>query len=281
MKIGITGPNGRLGSWMSMFQDCVPLECDIGSRDDIRRVINDSQPDVIINCAAYTDVDGAEDEENQQELFKANLRGPVYLRVTFDGHLIHLSTGHVFDGKSAEPYEVDAERNPVNAYGWSKLGGEAAVSIEHGKTSIVRVYDLWGVGPKIDFVSYVIRQLSTGQRTEFSTKLYGTPTFIPHLAEALFDIAHRGITGTLHVTGDTKPLSRFAWAKMIAEVYGFDQSLVVPSDAVWGKAPRPPCVKLSLEKTRELGIPLYSPSDGLTLAKELLGHGNSTIDTDS
>lgn len=266
MTIGVTGFRGRLGSWL-IKQGCIPIDCEISKPSSIQKALEEFEPDVLINCAAYTKVDDAEEEENLDELLRTNLWGPARLRQNFRGLLIQISTGHVFDGENPlKYYEDDEPPNPVNRYGMSKLGGEAGAQMRE-PTLVVRVNDLYGTGPRSDFVRYTRDMLEMGQEILFSTRLYGTPTYIPHLSEAILEVANRGLTGTLHLVSDTKTLNRYQWAKMIAAEFGLDHELIEPTSKISGKAPRPPRAGLSVEKAKQLGLPLYTPSEGLAALK--------------
>jgi len=262
MIIGVTGFNGRLGSWL-IRKGCVPVDCDLTIPKTITRGIEEVNPDCIVNCAAYTDVDGAESAE--EETMSINFKGVANLRQHFNGHLIQISTGHIFNGE-AGPYKEDDEASPVNTYGWSKFGGEMAARLRD-PTLVIRVYDLFGVGPKSDFVRFVRDTLALEKEEGFSTILHGTPTYIPHLAEAIFETIERGLTGTLHIASDTKMISRFEWAKTIAGVFDLDESLILPIDEVWGVAVRPLRAGLSVEKAKQLNLPLYTPTEGLLALK--------------
>jgi len=261
MKIAVTGFRGRLGSWL-VRMGCIPIDCDITSPEKISAAIEENNPDVIINCAAYTDVDGADNEQELSKALKINLRGPANLRQNFAGLLIHISTGFIFDGRKG-PYTEETKElpEPTNFYGWSKLGGEAAVQIRE-PTLIVRTLDLFGIGPKPDFVRYVRDQLMLGVKQDYSNILYGNPTYVPHLSQALIEVANRGMTGILHLAGDAE-FTRYEWALEIAKAFDLDPDLCRPVERVWGKAKRPLRATLSLEKARSLGIPIFHPCEGL------------------
>jgi dTDP-4-dehydrorhamnose reductase len=265
MTIGVTGFRGRLGSWL-IKQGCIPIDCEIFRPSSIQKALEEFEPDVLINCAAYTNVDDAEDDENLDKLIETNLWGPARLRQNFRGLLIQISSGHVFDGKSSIKYLEDDTPNPVNRYGMSKLGGEAGAQMRE-PTLVVRVNDLYGTGSRSDFVRYTRDILEMGQEIHFSTRLYGTPTYIPHLSEALLEVANRGLTGTLHLVSDTNVINRYQWAKMIAVEFDLDYELIKATSKIDGKAPRPPRAGLSVEKAKQLGLPLYTPLEGLAALK--------------
>lgn len=280
MNIVVTGHKGRLGSQL-ILSGCVPFNADITKPEQIEQEMEKTLTDVVINCAAWTSVDDAEKPENYDQIIATNMRGPANIRKAFDGLLIQISTGFVFNGQNG-PYDEDAIPEPINLYGWSKFGGEATAQIRH-PTIIVRVLDLFGptLNGKPDFVRQVRDVLELGGEIELPDRLFGNPTYIPHLVEALMQIANRwGISNynladggladkpdVIHVAGDLT-LSRFQWGQTIAESFGYDPSLIVPTSEVKGLAPRPlrGGLKVSLAKT--LGLPVYSPLDGLADLKK-------------
>jgi dTDP-4-dehydrorhamnose reductase len=228
----------------------------------------------IINAAAYTDVDGAEDPDNRDKAVLVNTRGPGNLRLAFAGWLIHLSTGYVFSGYNG-PYGEDEVPSPLNFYGMTKLGGEAAAAIRT-PTLVVRTLDLYGPGTKTDFVRRVRDRLELGLQVEAPTNQYVTPTYTPHLAEALLwlagkasllDVANQPLDPILNVCGDAT-MSRFTWCQTIAKFFGFDPALVVADDKPWGIAVRPLRGGLLVDRARNLGVPIYSPQEGLASLQE-------------
>lgn len=222
--------------------------------------------DAIVNAGAYTDVDGCEERENRDRAVLVNTRGPGNLRRAFAGLLIQISTGYVFDGKEG-PYQEDAVPAPVNFYGMTKLGGEAAALVRQ-PTLVVRVLDLYGPGPLADFVRRTRDRLELGIKVEVPTSQFVTPTYIPHLVEAILWLC-RTFSGRLdlslrhlHVAGDAT-ISRFAWCQTIAEAFGADPSLVSPTDKPWGTALRPLRGGLLVDRARAMGVPIYGPQEGL------------------
>lgn len=275
MRIGVTGIRGRVGSVL-VGRGLLPITGDIGDEEVMARQCRDM--DVIINCAAFTNVDAAEtkDDIEREKVIYVNTKGPGILRCAFDGLLIHLSTAYVFDGKDG-PYAEDAVPDPINFYGMTKLGGEAAAAMRQ-PTIVVRTLDLYGSGPKSDFVRRTRDALYLGQPVALPTGLYGSPTYVPHLCQALVWLA-QGWSGTvvdnwvLNVVGDGN-MSRYAWGRKVAETFGFDKTLVVPSDKEWGVAARPLRGGLLVDKARRLGVPIYSPDEGLAALLKADGGDN-------
>jgi len=259
-SVFVTGAKGRLGSCLIRL-GCSPLDCDIRFESAVSRAIREAKPGAIINCAAYTGVDDAEDPSNQEQVISVNMRGAGFLRSQFHGYMIQISTGYVFDGVDG-PYAEDAEPKPVNFYGMTKLGGEAAMAIHPSNSLIVRTLDLFGPHAPTDFVKQVLGMLQSGKSMALPTNLYGTPSYIPHLAEAILDCVARGLTGTIHL-GGTLSMSRHEWGRMIADVFGYSPDMIQKTTRIKGAAPRPRNASLDVSKALELGIPLRSPRDGL------------------
>jgi len=264
MTIAITGAKGRLGSWF-VRKGFVPLECDITDRDQVREAIAIVQPRTIINCAAWTDVDGAEDENNVESALGVNLRGAAILRQEHVGLLVHISTSFIFDGKSG-PYTENDIPNPLSWYGWTKFGGEGAILIQH-PTLIVRTDNLFGPIGKTDFVRSIRDVLELGVPYQLPTNLIGSPTYIPHLAEGILSAERLGIAGVLNIVGDTA-MSRYNFGRMIAEVFGYDPDIIEPTDVITGVAVRPLRGGLSVEKALSIGVPIYTTRDGLNALAE-------------
>lgn len=264
MTIAVAGPNGRLGKWLVEHHDCVPLLCDILDKDSIKKAVEITEPQAIINCAAFTMVDAAEEERFREHALKVNLRGPANLRQSFMGYFVHVSTGFVFNGEKG-PYKENAVREPVNWYGWTKLGGEDAAIVRE-PTLIVRTLDLYGHQSKPDFVRAMRDVLELGAEKPLPDSLYKTPTYIPHLAEGIMAAVDKGLTGVLHIAGG-RTMNTMEWGKMIAEHFGYDPDLIVPGK-VEGIAPRPLRGGLNTDKAKSLDIPIYSPEDGLKAYSE-------------
>lgn len=270
MRIGVTGPRGRLGGAL-VQAGCEAISLDITQPPEALTGAIPAGLDAIVNAAAYTDVDGCEDRENRERAVLVNTRGPGNLRRAFSGLFIHISTGYVFDGREG-PYHEEAVPAPINFYGMTKLGGEAAAMVRQ-PTLVVRVLDLYGPGPRPDFVRRTRDRLELGLPVEVPTSQFVTPTYIPHLVEAIL-----WLCGTfsgrlelspkhLHVAGDAT-ISRFAWCQTIAEAFGADPNLVRPTDKPWGTAVRPLRGGLLVDRAKAMGVPIYGPQEGLKALRE-------------
>jgi dTDP-4-dehydrorhamnose reductase len=205
MRLLITGAAGMLGRDVAAaaarsghaVTALSRAQLDVTDRAAVAAAVADARPDAIVNCAAWTDVDGAESDE------------AAATRVNGDGarnlaeagpFLVHVSSDYVFDGRSESPYREDAATAPLSAYGRSKLAGEHAVAAASERHAIVRASWLFGVGGR-NFVDTMLRLGAERDELNVVDDQIGCPTFTGHLAEALVAIAERRPVGILHVAG--------------------------------------------------------------------------------
>lgn len=176
-------------------------DLDVTDLDAVRHALLDASPAAVVNCAAWTDVDGAESAEAAATEVNGTAAGIVAGAAAGAGALaIHVSTDYVFRGDATEPYVESDTVDPQSAYGRSKLAGEIAVRESAPQHAIVRTSWLFGRSG-VNFVD-TMRRLA-GERDELTVvdDQVGCPTYTGHLAGALVEVAERGITGTLHVAG--------------------------------------------------------------------------------
>jgi len=210
-------------------------DLDIVDADAVRAAVDAARPDAIVNCAAWTDVDGAEADEAAATA----VNGPGAGNVAACGvYTVHVSSDYVFDGTASEPYVEDAPTNPMSAYGRSKLAGERAVAAAGREHAIVRSSWLFGVHGR-NFVATMLRL--AGERDELAVvdDQVGCPTFTGHLAPALVEVAERRLAGVLHVAGG----GSCSWYDLAAATFereGVDVRVRRSSTAELGRpAPRP------------------------------------------
>jgi dTDP-4-dehydrorhamnose reductase len=265
--IAVTGGEGRLGSEL-VKRGCIPISCDISNEEEVSQEIDRVAKlgvDTIINCAAYTRVDDAE-TVGYEDTILANLRGPGFLRRNWYGKLIHISTGFVFDGtKESMMYDEEDIPNPLSHYAMTKMAGEAAAQMRQ-PTLIVRTLDLFGGSAKPDFVTGVLNQLERGEHVNRPDLLYGNPTYVPALADALLSVAKTQLRGILNMAGKTV-ISRYEFAKLIAEIFGYDKNLV-STNSISGAAKRPLHAGLDVSRAVMAGLDLPSAEEGLLRFKE-------------
>ncbi|MGI9425399.1 MAG: dTDP-4-dehydrorhamnose reductase [Hyphomicrobiaceae bacterium] len=205
---------------------------DLSDSAGISRTLFGISPDIIINTAGYTDVDGAEAEPLEALRYNSVGAASLAARAHANGiPIIHLSSALVFDGVKTEPYiEEDAPR-PINAYGRSKLASESAVAQANPQHIVLRtawIYSQFGS----NFVKSMLRRAGEGKPIELVNDEFGSPTYALHLADAIFRIAahvleHPGpnVWGTYHVAGD----GGASWFELAQRTFDVSGALGGPS----------------------------------------------------
>lgn len=198
----VTGANGMLGhDLMAVLEGDVRgldlPEIDITSLESVRRTLLTLKPAVIVNAAAYTDVDGC--ESNIDTALAVNGEGVGLLALTareIGAKLVQISTDYVFDGSKGTPYLEDDLQKPLSVYGESKLAGEmnAAMAPDH---LVVRTQWLYGIHGK-NFVETMIRLGSEKSELTVVDDQIGSPTFTKDLAMAIKELIEKGCSGTYH-----------------------------------------------------------------------------------
>ncbi len=202
--------------------------------------------DLVVHCAAMTDVDGCEREPERAMV--VNAWGAAYVATAAD-RVIQLSTDYVFDGRKDGAYMEDDPPNPQSAYGRSKLEGERAV-LEAGPNLVVRTS--WVFGDGRNFLRSILAAERAGRPLRVVADQRGRPTYAGDLALALAHLAGGEDAGILHVAGDGEPCS---WAELAELAVGHPVEHVTTEQ--WGApAPRPANSVLALERARERGVPL-------------------------
>lgn len=173
--------------------------------------------DVVVNAAAFTDVDGAEGPVGRRAAWRANATGPAALAGIARRHgcaLVHLSSEYIFDGTLERPYVEDDEIAPMSAYGASKAAGDLAV---RGVERHYLLRPTWVFGEGRNFVRTMLGLAARGISPTVVDDQIGCPTFAPDLATAIVHLVTSGAPyGTYHVTGGGEPAS---WAEVARESY--------------------------------------------------------------
>jgi dTDP-4-dehydrorhamnose reductase len=184
--------------------DPVPLtrgDLDLTDRTSVAEVLADIAPDAIVNCAAWTDVDGAEAAEDAAAAVNtAGAASVARAAASLGAHLVHVSTDYVFAGDSAEPYGEDAPTGPRTAYGRTKLGGELAVAAASPDHAIARTAWLFGANGK-NFVATMLAVGADHDYVDVVDDQHGSPTWTGQLAPALVSLAQSRAGGVHHVAG--------------------------------------------------------------------------------
>lgn len=210
MKILITGAGGQLGTALQRelsSHDLIPLgrdRLDITRFDEVRSEVVSARPDIVLNCAAFNNVDGA--ESDQESAFRLNALAPRNLAVaTCESGipLLHVSTDYVFDGRTGRPYHEFDSPNPLSVYGKSKLAGEQAVASLNPRHYLVRTSWLYHVEPASarNFPKTMLALARERDRVDVVSDQFGSPTFVPHLARAIGRLVETGAFGLYHLAG--------------------------------------------------------------------------------
>lgn len=210
MRLLITGAGGMLGQDVlaaatAAGHDPVGLaraDLDVTDPEAVRRAFARHHPDVVLHCAAWTDVDVAEANEPEATAVNEDGSGNVAAAaVALGAFTIAVSSDYVFDGEASTPYAEDAAPNPRSAYGRSKLAGERAVAaVAPGAHAIVRASWLFGPHGK-NFIDTMLRLGAERDEVTVVDDQVGCPTYTGHLARALVEIAERTPVGVAHVAG--------------------------------------------------------------------------------
>ncbi len=251
---------------------------DITDKENISNVLESFKPDIIINCAAYTNVDGS--EINKELAHQVNVEGLQNLIQLSDinTYLIQISSDYVFDGDSG-PYSEDEHTFPVNYYGKTKLEAENILRGTRRKWAIFRPNVLYSsdLFSKGNFFAWVYRSLLKNNSISVVTDQISNPTFNLQIVKAIFQCIIMDFEGILHIGSDDY-MSRYEFALDIAKVFGFDSALItkIDTDSLTQKvksyiAKRPLHSGLVVNKIeKELNTSSYSTNYNLKLLKSSL-----------
>jgi len=223
MKVLVTGANGQLGydvikrleekeiQYLGTDRDTL----NITNEDDVKRVIRDYRPDVIVHCAAYTAVDKAEDE--RELCYAVNVLGTRYIAEAckeVDAKMIYVSTDYVFDGEGDKPFEVTDAPNPINYYGQTKYEGELEVQKLIDKYFIIRISWVFGSNGN-NFVKTMLRLGKERDEISVVADQVGSPTYTYDLAGLLLEIIETDKFGIYHATNE----GYCSWYEFACEIF--------------------------------------------------------------
>jgi len=266
-RVAIFGSGGQLGvELMAVFTDrgyhATGFErnsVDITDPAQVERAIARFDPAVVINSAAYNQVDVAEKEPQAAFLVNAlAVRNVAMACRQADARLVHFSTDYVFDGLAGRAYREEDQTHPLGAYAVSKLGGELYARAYLDAPLIVRTSGVFGPGglstARGNFVELMLRLAAQGQTIRVVEDHVASPTYAPALASRVADLVDRKITGVIHAGGGT-PISWFDWAVKIFDAAGLKPTLKPTNEREFRTAARRPKYSaLSNAKLESLGI---------------------------
>lgn len=295
-KILLTGANGLLGQKTTeLFRhesthhliltdlhenafdpngfDYFPM--DITKKEEVKDAVKKYTPDIIINCAAFTNVDGC---ENERELsWKVNVDAVKHFIIASrvnSSKIIHISTDYIFDGKSGN-YSETSKPNPLSYYGKSKLAAENALITSGIDCAIVRTMIIYGTGKNLrpNFAIWLINMLSENNTVRIVDDQFGMPTMVDDLGWALVKMVDLDKSGIYHICG-SEYMNRHEFALRLAGVFGYNENLIMPikTSDLNQAAVRPMNSSFILLKAEtDLDIKTLNATEGLNLLKVQLG----------
>jgi len=274
LRILITGAGGLVGR--ALTEHCRTLgdevfaydhrSLDIADPEKVEAAINERRPDAVINCAAWTDVDGC--ESNPEKARNVNALGPENLARSsrrVEALLITISTDYVFDGLKEDFYTQRDQPRPISVYGRAKLDGERLAQLENARTIVVRTGYIFGLGGT-NFLSTVLTRASRGDVLKVISDTFGTPTYGRDLAVRLRELAIIDLPGIYHVVNSGEGASFEMFTREALRLA--NQSTVVVesvlTDSLQRPAPRPRYSKLKCLLSPAIGLlPMRTWQEGL------------------
>lgn len=271
-RVAIFGSGGQLGvelcrefeqrGWTLIRFDRQSL--DITDSGLVESALANADPQVVINSAAYNQVDLAEREP--QAAFNANALGVRNLAMACrqtDARLVHFSTDYVFDGRKGAPYVETDATHPLGAYAVSKLAGELYAQAYLDDPLIIRVSGVFGPGglytPRGNFVELMLRMARSGTPIRVVEDHVASPTYAPAIASRTADLVAKGSTGLFHLGGG-EPISWYKYARLIFDLAGVKPELKPTNEREYRTAAKRPAYSaLSNEKINGQGIEPMPP----------------------
>ena len=292
MKILVTGVSGQLGHDVTNealkrghevvgtdinVPDSFPasfIQADITDKSVVNNMVHSNKFDAVIHCAAWTNVDGAEDESKKALVYAINVEGTWNIAMSCadsGAKMIYISTDYVFNGKGHEPWKPDDKNYaPLNYYGYTKLEGEKAVTENLKKFFIVRIAWVFGLNGK-NFIKTMINVGKSHDTVRVVNDQIGTPTYTVDLARLLVDMVETEKYGYYHATNsESEPGGYISWYDFCCEFYrqyGLKTKVIPVSTEEYGLsvAARPSNSRLDKSKLEEQGFtPLPTWQDAVS-----------------
>jgi dTDP-4-dehydrorhamnose reductase len=264
LKVLVTGASGTVGR--AVRECCLSrgdlvfpydhLGLDVSNLDHVSQTLRQDLPDAVINCAAWTDVDGC--ETDHKRAFAANAVGPENLARAsreLNLRLVTISTDYVFNGEKEGFYTQRDQPNPQSIYGASKLEGERGAQLAYARTIIVRTGFIFGSGGT-NFLSTIVKRARRGEKLNAIADAYGTPTYSRDLAVRLRELAQLDLPGTFHVVNAGEGVSYEVFARAALDLGGCPSTNLesVAMSSLHRPAPRPRNSRLRCLLSEAIGL---------------------------
>jgi dTDP-4-dehydrorhamnose reductase len=248
-------------------EDIEIVQADLSNKKAVSELINKHNPDIILNAAAWVDVDGC--ESDRKRALKSNFSVVENIVNAIKDkriYMIQISTDYIFNGVD-HPANVDDSPAPLNYYGRTKLMAEECIVDNYARYLITRTCALLGSPNRgqTNLLNYFYNSLKEGKEVQAPEDIYANPIWVENLAELLLEAIQKGYKGMLHL-GGRDYLSRYEFARVFANVFGFDQSLIKPVAAIHQRRPakRPQYAGLNVDQTQDkFEIPLLTAREAL------------------
>jgi len=250
LRLLITGASGLYGSKLanlaeenghevySAYKDHhapfgKPVRLDVSNRIEVEKTFKEIAPESVVHAASLTDVDKC--ELNRELAWQINVKGTENIArasQSASAFLLYVSTDYVFDGEKGCYAETDPP-NPLNFYGLTKVRAEERLKFVTADWCIARASVIYGATPaagKVNFALWVLNSLKKKEKTKVLVDQWNSPTLNSSLARMTFEIVERRLTGVFHLSGATR-ISRYDFAKTIADTFDLDSSPLVPTVA--------------------------------------------------
>lgn len=238
---------------------------DLTQVGQVERILEVVEPEIVIHCAAMTDVDRCEENPDQAAIVNADLPGSLAKAAAkHKVQLLHISTDSVFDGERGEYCEEDAP-SPINVYSRTKLEGEQRVAEAYPEALVARVnFYGWSWQGRRSLAEWFYNNLSAGNHIRGFTDLVFCPLLVNDMVPILFKMLELRLSGMYHVVS-SEAQSKYAFGQMLAREFGFDENLISPASYLMAglRAPRSKVLNLKSEKlARALGeeTPAQAPA---------------------
>jgi dTDP-4-dehydrorhamnose reductase len=265
VKVLVTGGAGMLGH--DVVRACerrgarvvavAHTDLDIADGRAVDETVRAQRPDVVVNCAAWTDVDGAEDHEAEATRVNSEAAGVVAAAAAaVEASIVHPSSDYVFDGSKGSTYVESDPTGPLSAYGRSKLAGETSVAVANPKHFVVRSSWLFGIAGR-NFVETMLQLASRQSEVLVVSDQVGCPTYTAHLADGIARLIEGEAYGIHHVAAS----GSCSWFEFAQEI--FDQSgvecrvMAATTEMLARPAPRPAFSALASERPAAIRLPSW------------------------